>query len=140
MIDMSVERVIDASRETVWDKYTDHAGWTDWAGVGKVTLAREGDSERNGVGCIRVISNPGQEVHEEVIVYEAPSRMIYRVCGGNVPIRNHEGEVRMEESGGGTLVKWHVRFEPTIPFTGFLIRCLFTFVFSRLLRRLEATV
>ncbi len=54
---IEVERIVDFQPETVFARYTDHAGWSDWAGAGKVTLAREGNPDRNGVGCVRAFES-----------------------------------------------------------------------------------
>ena len=136
MVDLSVSQQIAAPRDTVWAVYTDHAGWSDWAGIGRVTLATRGDEDRDGVGCIRVISNNGVAVREQVFVFEAPSRMVYRVVGGRVPMRHHEGEVTFEDSDGGTLVTWRCRFEPTIPLTGAVMKLGVSRMFAGMLRRL----
>ena len=42
---ITVERFIDHPIEEVFRRYTDHEGWSEWAGFGKVRLAREGSPE-----------------------------------------------------------------------------------------------
>src|SRR5262245_38048174 len=88
---------IPADRDRVWDLYTDHVSWGHWAGIGKVRLSRQGVPAPNGVGCVRVISNMGVSVHEEVLSFERPRLMTYRVLRGGLPIKNHLGEVRFEQ-------------------------------------------
>src|SRR6185503_4978849 len=87
---------IPAERELVWNLYTDHVSWADWAGIGKVRLSRQGTPAPNGVGAIRVISTMGVSVHEEILSFEPPRLMTYRVLRGGLPIKNHLGEVRFE--------------------------------------------
>lgn len=135
MIKIHVAQHIAAPREQVWAFYTDHAGWTAWAGTGRVVLTREGDEHRDGVGCVRAIG-VGMKVLEEVVAFEAPERMVYRVVGGAVPMRDHEGEVSFEEEPGGTLVTWRCRFEPTIIGTGWLMQRTVNVFFARILSRL----
>jgi uncharacterized protein YndB with AHSA1/START domain len=135
MVKIHVAQHVAAPREQVWEFYTDHAGWTDWAGAGRVQLERAGDETRNGVGCVRAIG-VGVKVLEEVVTFDVPKRMVYRVVGGAVPMRDHEGEVSFEDEPGGTLVTWRCRFEPTIPGTGWLMQRTVRLFFGRVLSRL----
>jgi uncharacterized protein YndB with AHSA1/START domain len=133
---VEVKRVIDAPIETVWNRYTDHVSWTEWAGLGKVTLDRRGDPPPNGVGCVRVISSAGVKVYEEVLSFEPPRRMTYRVVRGGLPFRDHLGEVSFEPRGEGTLVTWRCRFDSRIPGLGGLFRLFITRLFRNALEGL----
>ena len=137
---IEVEHTFAAPREKVWSRYTDHAGWTDWAGAGTVWLEREGEPHRDGVGCVRVIANPGVRVREEVIAFEPPERMVYRLIGGPVPMTNHEGEVRFEDLGGSTRLVWRVRFDGTLPGSTWVLERGLPLLFRRILRRLGKTL
>jgi hypothetical protein len=121
---------VDAPRTQVWDVYTDHVTWADWARIGKVRIARPGRPTINGVGCIRVISTMGISVHEEILSFDAPRVMTYRVIRGGLPIKKHLGEVRFEEDGpGATLVDWRCRFDSKIPGLGPLWKVIIAKVF-----------
>jgi uncharacterized protein YndB with AHSA1/START domain len=135
---VEVEQVIRAPRQAVWDLYTDHVSWTRWAGMGTVHLEREGVPAPNGVGCVRVISNAGIGVHEEVLEFEAPRRMAYRVIKGGLPMRDHLGEVIFEDHESGTKVIWRCRFQAGLPIPGlgFLFRLLVQRLFARALASL----
>lgn len=136
MVTVEVERVFVAPRERVWDRYTDHAGWTDWAGAGRVHLETEGREHRDGVGCVRVIKTGPVAVREEVTTFEPPERMVYRLLDGP-GIRNHEGEVSFEDLGGHrTRVVWRCRFDTIVPGTGLALKPGIQFFFARVLRRL----
>ncbi len=136
MVTVEVERTYVAPVSRVWDKYTDHAGWTEWAGAGRVRLAREGKEQRDGVGCLRVIENPGVAVREEITEFEPHRRMRYRLLD-DPGIRDHEGEVTFDDLGGHrTRVVWRCSFEPKIPGSGWLLHKGVSFFFSRVLRRL----
>mgnify|MGYP002624421256 FL=1 len=126
---VEVERVIDAPIEAVWNRYTDHVSWTDWAGLGKVRLEREGEPPPNGVGCVRAIGSGTTTVYEEVLSFEPPRRMTYRVVRGGLPITNHFGEVVFEPHDGGTHITWRCRFDSRIPGLGVPFRWLITYVF-----------
>ncbi len=92
---VAAERFYDAPRQRVWDVYTDHRSWTDWAGIGRVTLEPPGDPDENGVGCVRVIRSGGVAAHEEVVEFQPPERMTYRVVRGGLPGALIEADIQM---------------------------------------------
>lgn len=134
---VEVTRVFDAPRQAVWDQYTDHVSWTEWAGLGTVRLDRQGRPSPNGVGCVRVISNAGVKVYEEVLTFDPPRRMTYRVVKGGIPITNHRGEVVLEPHVRGTLVTWRCQFDSKIPGLGGAFRLLVTRLFRNALAGLS---
>ncbi len=134
---VAVTRSIPAPRERVWEVYTDWVSWSDWAGIGRVRLGREGSPSPNGTGCVRVIRSAGVSVEEEIVSFDPPSSMSYRVVRGGIPIKNHLGEVFFEDQGGSTLVRWRCRFASRIPGLGFLWRAIVRSVFQRTLAALE---
>jgi len=134
-----VTKRFSAPRAAVWSVYTDHLSWNDWAHIGKVRLEREGHPSRDGVGCIRVISSGGISVREEVLSFDEPERMTYRVVRGGLPIKNHLGEVRFDENAsGGTTVTWQCRFESRVPGLGFVWKAVIKKVFRDTLDGLAA--
>ncbi len=124
--------------QTVWDRYTDHAGWTNWAGLGRARLTREGVPAPNGVGCIRAFSRAGiTAVHEEVTSFEPPKRMAYRIVKGGGPIKDHFGEVVFERNAEGTLVTWRAQFNSGIPGVGGILRVMIERMFRHALAGLD---
>ena len=133
MFNIVQSRVIPAEPEAVFDRFTDHEGWSRWAGAGKVTLIREGTPDRNGVGAVRKFVGGLQE---EVTRFDRAEAMDYRIIKG-VGVRDHRGEVRFEPVSGGTQVTWRVQASPTIPFTGWFLERLLNRIFARVLAALE---
>lgn len=133
---VEVTERIEAPVEAVWSRYTDHVSWTDWAGLGRVRLQRQGTPAPNGVGCVRVITSAGVEVHEEVLTFEPPRRMTYRVVAGGPPMRDHLGEVIFTPDGNGTVLTWRCQFNSTIPGLGGILRIFITRLFRKALRSL----
>jgi uncharacterized protein YndB with AHSA1/START domain len=133
---VEVQQLIAAPVQRVWDRYTDHVSWTDWAGLGRVRLEREGVPAPNGVGCVRAISSLGVSVYEEVLSFDPPRRMTYRVVRGGLPITNHLGEVAFEPRDGHTLVTWRCQFDSRIPGLGAVFRAVITRLFRNGLRGL----
>lgn len=123
-----------ASPQAVWDVYTDHARWSEWAGFPGSKLLAEGSPDRNGKGAVRAFAGG---VREEVLDFEPPKRMTYTVVGGPFPIKEHLGEVSFEADGDGTRVVWRCRFEPRIPGTGALLQRFISGSFRRALAGLE---
>ena len=136
MQQVEVRRRFAGTPEQVFAAYTDHVSWSEWAGFGPARLAREGVPAPNGVGCVRVIGSGLAAAHEEVLSFEPPKRMTYKIVKGFPVIRGHFGEVDFEPDAGGTLVTWRCRFESRIPGLGGLIRRIVASMFSRALEGL----
>jgi uncharacterized protein YndB with AHSA1/START domain len=127
---VEVVRRFAAPPRAVWEVYTDHAGWAKWAGIGRARLEKEGQPERNGTGAVRCLGSPPFAAHEEILDFEPPRRMTYRVVKSLLPMRDHLGEVRFEPDGDGTRVVWTCRFAaPPLPGAGPLMRRMITKVF-----------
>ncbi len=126
MRQIEVEGTVAAPRPAVWKVFTDHVGWTRWAGVKEVVLRQQGDPPPDGLGAIRVVRSGGVAVEEEITGFDPPKRLTYRLVAG-IPVRDHEAEVRFDVCDSGTRLTWRVRFEPWIPWTGGIL--------TRLIRR-----
>ncbi len=112
---VEVIRRIAAPREKVWDVYTDWASWTEWAKLGKVRVDPKGADDPNGVGAVRVITNAGISAYEEILRFDAPERVEYRVVKGGLPMKDHHGWTLFTEDGDGTVVTWKCQFDSRIP-------------------------
>ena len=130
---LEVRRHIAGTPQAVFDAYTDHVSWTEWAGFGPARLSREGVPAPNGVGAVRVIGPALSAAHEEILSFEPPKRMTYTIVKGFPLIRDHFGEVDFEPEGDGTRVTWRCRFESRVPFLGGVIRRALTRMFGRAL-------
>ena len=133
---VEVQQHIAAPIERVWARYSDHVSWTEWARFGRVRLAREGVPAPNGVGAVRAISSAGVTVEEEVLSWDPPHRMTYRIVRGGLPIADHLGEVLFASENGGTRVTWRCQFTSRVPGLGGVFRAFITNLFRRALRRL----
>ena len=136
MPQVEVVRCFPAPPQSVWDVYTDHANWSAWAGIPKSRLATEGSPDRNGTGAVRVLGQGPASAHEEVLEFEPPKRMTYRVVKGPLPMKNHLGEVMFEPDGDGTRVTWRCRFDSRVPGLGWPMRALVTRIFRNALEGL----
>ena len=120
MRELELQVTIPAPPQAVWNVFTDHVGWSRWAGVKEVVLRQQGDPPPNGLGAIRVVRSRGLAIEEEVIGFKAPEQLRYRMVAG-LPVRNYEACVSLLPDESGTDLRWNVRFDPSIPFTGALL-------------------
>jgi len=123
MRSFELEGQITASTERVFAVISDHVGWQKWAGVQEVVLRQRGDPAPNGLGAIRVIRRGGLAIEEEVVLFEPPSRIGYRVHAG-IPVSDCDVEIRLMPDAVGTRVSWKVQFRPLVPGTGWLLERL----------------
>ena len=97
----------------------------------------EGTPDRNGTGAVRAFGSGPVTAFEEVLEFEPPKRMTYRVVKG-APMKNHHGEVLFEPEGEGTRVTWRCRFDPKIPGMGWILGILVKRTFRTALDGLAA--
>ena len=130
------EIVIDASVSDTWNRLVDHEGIGDWS-IFSGKLLRPGDDSANGPGCIRELTVLGARITEEVVAWNEGRHYTYRLRTG-APFRWHQGDVFVSEENGQTRVRWAIRFESRIPFTGKITAWLLQKVFASALRNLKA--
>ena len=111
---------IRAPREVVWSVMTDHVRYAQWGRSKVVTMDKVGSPDPNGVGAIRAFHAGPSKVREEVIEFEPPERLVYRVVSG-VPVRDYRSEMALEADGDVTVLTWSSTFSERIPFTGKLL-------------------
>jgi uncharacterized protein YndB with AHSA1/START domain len=136
MLRIELTKEIAADPERVFEVLSDHEGMVRWSGAREVVLRHPGDPPPNGLGAARVIRGSGVAFEEEIVGYDPPRRMEYRVVAG-LPIREHHGEILVEPEGEGSCVVWKVRFRTLIPGTGWLFRRLIERTLDRALSGLD---
>src|SRR4051812_41242470 len=111
-----------APREAVWrlvSDRSDSAMWGDWK---ETRLEREGARPPDGVGAIRVLVSRQRGLNgkpvvsrEEVVTYDPPERLQYKLLAG-LPLRDYVGTITLAEAGdGGTDITWGSQFDTKIP-------------------------
>lgn len=107
------EATTRAPREVVWAILSDHAGMSSWCRtVVRSERLVDGGDALDGVGAVRRLITPGGAVREEVIGFDAPTRLQYRVIAGMPTVSDYVGEtVLSDRPGGGTHILWTTRFE-----------------------------
>jgi carbon monoxide dehydrogenase subunit G len=110
MHEIRMQRRFAAPPAEVFAAVTDHERMSDWIHGARVTLDKPGSPSRNGVGAVRRIAARGLTIREEVVRFEEPTAMDYRVIAG-APLRNHLGGIRLRPDGSGTVLDYTIRFE-----------------------------
>jgi uncharacterized protein YndB with AHSA1/START domain len=106
---VTMEQRFDASPERVFDLVTDHVAFGRFVGA-DISVERPGTPAPNGLGAVRMVRARGTAVREEVVRWEPPHAMDYRVIGG-APLRNHLGQIRLSPDGAGTMMRYEIRFD-----------------------------
>ena len=118
-----VEAVTSASVDVVWPLLGQAAQWKEWSFLTKSGLERAGAPDPDGVGAVRRFSRYGVGSREEVVAWEPPRHLAYRILQG-FPVRNYRSDVTLEPAGAGTRIKWAGSFDPKFPGTGRLIEAV----------------
>jgi len=107
---------VNSPVDRVWEVLADHEGMSRWAPGLKVALRAEGETDRNGVGAVRVIDAPGPapSIVEEVVAFEPGRRLGYRALAG-VPLKNYAGEVVLRDLGGRTEISYTITADQRVP-------------------------
>lgn len=110
MVEITIEQKFSAPPERVFAVVTEHKRIEEWQKGLEVTLERPGIPSPNGLGAVRKIKNGPLSIREEVVRWEEPRAMDYRVIGG-APLRDHLGAIRLAAAAdGGTNVSYTIRF------------------------------
>lgn len=112
---------IEAPIDDVWNVLADHEGMTRWSAFKSVTRVVDGAPDADGRGAERVLKGPGGTLTEQIVEWNPPRSMRYRVIQGS-PVVCHQGEIALATVGRATDVTWSIRFRPKIPGTGALLR------------------
>ncbi len=115
-----VEARSAAPIEQVWPLLGEAARWRDWSFLTRTELEREGAPDPDGVGAVRSFSRYGVGSREEVVVWDPPHHLGYRILSG-FPVRNYRADVTLVSDGTGTRIEWVGSFEPKWPGTGRLL-------------------
>lgn len=107
MFSIHVERTINKPIAEVFAILSDHANYAQFKGVDKSTLLIDGKHEKNGLGAVREIVAGGANLHEEIVAFEPPYKLGYKVIKSKPLPYDHElGEITLEERGDKTHVTW----------------------------------
>ena len=110
-----------ADPATVYALLREGATWPSWSPIDSFELEREGDSEPEGVGAVRVLRS-GKVTGRDTIAELVPDRRFAYTHASSLPVKDYRGEVDLQPTGSGTSIRWVSTFEPKIPGTGRLLK------------------
>lgn len=123
---------------SVWDVLTDPEQMRRWTAARAVFIERPGTEATLGTGTIRAIRTWLGTYREEIVSYDPPSLLQYRVVSG-LPVRDYLGRVKVDPIEGGTRITWSVNYEPATflaPIIPFGTKLVLNGIFRRLLVQL----
>ena len=125
-----VEARSAAPPEVVWPLLGEAGRWREWTFLTASGLERHGSPEPDGVGAIRRFTRYGVGSREEVVAWDPPYHLAYRILSG-FPVRDYRSDVTLEPTGGGTRIEWAGSYDLKWPGTGRLIRAVLTRMMQR---------
>ncbi|MFD8495477.1 SRPBCC family protein [Amycolatopsis sp. NPDC059657] len=137
MVQISARAHAQAAPAVVYALLRDGASWPEWSPLGAFELLREGETEREGVGALRLFRTASIKSREEIVELVPDRRLSYELRGG-LPLRDYRADVDLTPRDGGTDIHWHSRFEPKIPGTGWFYRWFLGRVLRQMARTLAA--
>ena len=121
MFSIHVERTINKPIEKVFAILSDHANYAQFKAIERSNLLIKGKHETNGLGAVREIISGGSNLHEEIVAYEPPYKLGYKVVKSKPLPYNHQlGEITLKDKDGKTHVTWRSQGHITIFLLGSL--------------------
>lgn len=115
---IAVKRTIKAPIDQVFDQLTDLANYEAFPGVHRARFIREGRGSKNGVGAIREVDARVFWMQEEILGFERPHRMDYRILQSRPGIRHEGGSMVLKQTAKGVEVTWTSTFKLPLPLVG----------------------
>ena len=132
-----VEAVTRAPVAVVWPLVGEARNWHRWSFLTASVLEREGSPESDGVGAIRKFTIFGVGSREEVVAWDPPGHLAYRILSG-FPVRNYRSDVTLTPDGTGTRIDWSGTYDPKVPGTGGALAAVLGFMMRRFARDLAS--
>ncbi|GAA1719275.1 SRPBCC family protein [Fodinicola feengrottensis] len=124
MEEVTVERVVAAPVEEVFDWLATTTNYTRSRWVLRARLARAGSGAPYGVGAIRLHTWVIGWFRERITAYHRPRGFDYVVERSIPPSRHEGGRMTFTEVPGGTCVRWSTTAEVRLPFAATITRLL----------------
>ena len=112
---VKLERTIRAPLTDVFEWLTDATNLQRVPIIRRVTLVRPGNLVEHGVGAVRLLVTPLVRVTEEIVEYDPPRLIRYKLLSSYPPMRYQDGSVEFKETARGTRVRWTSQFEVAAP-------------------------
>ena len=121
MFSIHVERTINKPIEEDFSILSDHVNYEQFKAIEQSNLLVKGKLETNGLGAVREIISGGSNLHEEIVAYDPPYKLGYKVVKSKpLPYDHQLGEITLKEEGEKTHVTWRSKGHITIFLLGSL--------------------
>jgi len=142
MYKIQVEEILKMKIEQVFERLADHANYDRFPGIRHSELLQRGKPEPNGVGARRKIKAGPIIFEEDIVGYDPPNLLEYRVVKSSpIHIDHKLGLITLKKQGDRTKVNWVSEFEIPLPIIGRMIEKAagyqFAKAFSKLLKFIE---
>jgi uncharacterized protein YndB with AHSA1/START domain len=143
MLNARAKITVNAKAEHVWAVVTDYAGYARFPGITAANLRTPGRAQPAGVGAVREVTAGAATFVEEILEFDAPRRLVYKIIESR-PIKiDHEfGCMQLTARGDQTDLEWETRGKVGVPLVGGLLEYPMRFViqrsFERILRWIKA--
>ncbi|MBU3061395.1 SRPBCC family protein [Nocardia sp. NEAU-G5] len=115
---VTLERTIRAPAADVFDWLTDATNYQRVPVIRRVMLVRPGDVAEHGVGAVRLLVTPFVRVTEEIVEYDPPRMMRYKLLSSYPTLRYLDGLMTFRDVAHGTRMCWRTEFEVAAPIFG----------------------
>ncbi|HEY5109796.1 MAG TPA: SRPBCC family protein [Acidimicrobiales bacterium] len=130
-----VEATTRAPVDVVWPLVGEARRWREWSFLTRSGLEREASPVPDGVGAVRRFSRYGVGSREEVVAWDPPGHLAYRILSG-FPVRNYRADVTLTPDGTGTRIEWAGTYDPKWPGTGTVLAPVLAAMMRRFARDL----
>jgi hypothetical protein len=145
MVTMTVDRVVRAPADEVFDWLADAGNYPSSRVVLRARLVSAGAGAPYGTGAVRVLLWFMGWFRERITSYDRPRRFGYVVERSVPPARHEGGSLTFTEVEGGTRVVWTTTATVALPFgadavTRFVAAPVITWAFRRVLVAADAAL
>ena len=113
---------VDVPIEQVWNVMIDYAGYARFPGVQAARVIRPGRDHPAGVGALREITVAGTTFVEEIVEFEPPRVLAYKIVQSRpLKILHEIGRMRLQTRGNQTSLEWETTGTVGIPVIGGLL-------------------
>jgi len=132
-----VEATTCAPVDVVWPLVGEARCWRQWSFLTASGLEREASPAPDGVGAIRKFTVFGVGSREEVVAWDPPGHLAYRILSG-FPVRNYRSDLTLTPDGTGTRIEWAGTYDPKWPGTRGVLAAGLGFMMRRFARDLAS--
>ncbi len=130
----TITRELNLPAEKVWASVSDFNRAPSPAII--IEVEKEGDSESNSIGAIRIITIGRAKARERLESVDAPNSITYRMLSG-APVKEYVGTIEIKAQNDSTILNWYVKLTPKIPGIGWIVEIVIKKAINRFIDAIE---